>query len=845
VGEGRAYTLPMARALASPLLVAAALASGAAALTLELQWSRQLALVFGASHYAAATVLAAFMAGLGIGSWLGGRRADGLRSPAMAVAMLELSLAGLGPVMAVILHALPAVSAAVLPDVGVDGGAAFLGSRFGVAALLLVPPTVLMGATFPLLVRAFTASLETLHRGVGVLYAANTLGGVVGVTMAGLVVLPAAGVVGTTVLAAAANLTAAVCALVAARGPVNEPTQKTRRSKAPTIPRRLLWASGVSGGLVLGAETVWHRALMLVLTNTTITLTVLLGLTLLGLGLGGALSGRLPKAADPLRWWAGLQLTAAVLVAAQSLWLPELATLVREIRPDMGWGRVLVPILSAGGLLILPVTVVLGAAWPLLLRAVLPAVDDGGARVGRMGLVNALGAGAGAAVVGFGVLPALGFGRSLLVLAAAHAGLAWVGSSGERGMARTVARVVTIGAAVAAALLPPFATVPLPSLARGDSGVSVLEYTETASGVVVVTEHEASGMRGMYVDNNAVIGTTYDALKVTRMLGLLPVLVHSEPAEVLVIGFGAGVTSATAAATPGVERMDVVEIVPGVAEAARHFADVNHRVWEDPRVRLVRNDGRNHLLLTDQRYDVITCDPVHPLYGSAALYSVEFFELGRSRLHPGGIMAQYLPLHRMPAEDFARAVAGFQTVFPETWLLFGLGHAMLLGSDEPIVLDWNRWRTVLESHPLRADLQTSNLGHVGQIAVLFHLDPANCREFGRGTPSTDLHPRLEFLAPAAYEPGVYQANARALVEASAAPLDRIVNLPPDVRPHLERLVAGKRLLLFSLLDRNDGDLDGAAHWLSRAMQIAPDDPEVVQYGRQLALERRAAARASN
>jgi spermidine synthase len=835
----------MARAFASPLLAAAALASGVAALTLELQWSRQLALVFGASHYAAATVLAAFMGGLGLGSWLGGRQADGLRRPAVAVAILEICLAGLGPVMAVILHRLPSVTAALLPDVGVDGGGAFLGSRFVIAALLLVPPTMLMGATFPLLVRGFTASLESLHSGVGVLYAANTLGGVVGVTTAGLVILPAAGVVGTTVAAAAANLTAALCALVAARGQETAPPVKARRSENSAIPRRLLWASAISGGLVLGAETVWNRALMLVLANTTITLTVLLGLTLLGLGLGGALSGRLTKAADPLRWWAGLQMTAAVLVATQSLWLPVLAAIVREIRPDVGWGRVLVPVLSTGGVLILPVTIVMGAAWPMLLRAVLPAVDDGGARVGRMGLVNALGAGVGAAVVGFGVLPTLGFGRSLVALAAVHAGLAWVGWSGQPGAARTVARVVTIGAAVAAALLPPFAAVPLPSLARGYTGTTVLEYTETASGVVVVTEHEASGMRGMYVDNNAVIGTTYDALKVTRMLGLLPMLVHPEPAEVLVIGFGAGVTSATVAATPGVERMDVVEIVPGVAKAARHFADVNHRVWEDPRVQLVRNDGRNHLLLTDQRYDVITCDPVHPLYGSAALYSVEFFELGRSRLQPGGIMAQYLPLHLMPAEDFARAVAGFQAVFPETWLLFGLGHAMLMGSEEPIALGWNRWRTILESHPLRADLQTSNLGHVGQIAVLFHLDPGSCRAFGRGTPSTDLHPRLEFMVPAAYEPGVYRANARGLVEASAAPLDRIANLPPDVRPHLERLVAGKRLMLFSLLERNDGDLEGAAQWLTQAMQIAPDDPEVVQYARQLALERRAAARASD
>ena len=149
---------------------------------------------------------------------------------------------------------------------------------------------------------------------------------------------------------------------------------------------------------------------------------------------------------------------------------------------------------------------------------------------------------------------------------------------------------------------------------------------------------------------------------------------------------------------------------------------------------------------------------------------------------------------------------------------------------------WRRWQTVFERHSLRPDLATSALHHPAQIAALIQLDPVGCSSVGRGSPSTDLHPRLEFLAPAAYEPGLWRANARTLVESYTSPLGRISNLPPPIASQLPRLIAGKRLLLFSLLERSDGDLERARDWLAQARQIAGDDPEIVLYGRQLAAE---------
>jgi len=832
------------------LLTTSAFASGLAALVLQLQWGRQLALTFGGSHNAVAAVLTAFMLGLGLGSWLGGRAADRLRRPALAIGIIELVLVGLGPLLGLALVQLPSIAAHWLPGVASAGDPLFVASRFLLALGLLIVPTTLMGATYPILVRATAVNLGDFHRGISRLYAANTLGGVAGVLLAGFVVLPILGIPGSIAVAAVANLAAAGAALVAHLSTTSD-SSSSDQSRTPVtdsstpLPWVLLAAAGCSGALVLGAETLWHRALKMVLANSTTTLTLLLAVTLAGLGLGAVAGTGLLRRTRSLGSWARLQLAAVALLVIQAALMPEIATIVRLIRPDTGWARVLVPPLVVGGLLVLPVTLLFGAAWPLLLKAATPRINDGGRNIGRMGIVNSVGAAGGAALVGLAILPSVGFGRSMLAMAALGAGLVVLGLLADEGAIsktsrriKTLATVTCLVLVIAAFTSPSFGRVPLPSMAMGAEEIEILSYDETASGTVVVTEHSATGARAMYVDNNAVIGASYDALKVARMLGLVPTLLHPSPQRVLVIGFGAGITTATVAGAPGVETVDVVEIVPGVIDAAHKFENLNHGITRDPRVRLHANDGRNHLLLHPGPWDVITCDPVHPLYGSAPLYSLDFFELARSRLAPGGIVCQYLPLHRMPDDAFRRAIATFQGAFPESWVLFGLGHAMLLGADKPIQLDWQRWQQLLERHSLRDDLGASALSTPAQIAALFQLDPDGCRAVGRGEPSTDLHPRLEFLAPAAYKPGLWPANARVLVEAYTSPIDHIENLPSGMGPQLQRLVAGKRLLLFSLLERSQGNLAGARQWLSQAMQIAGDDPEVVFYGRQLATEMR-------
>ncbi len=820
-------------------LLLSAFASGFAALALELLWGRELALTFGSSQYAVAAVLSAFMIGLGTGTAMGGWLADRLPRPALAVAIIELALVVVGPLVSFSLLRLPAVASVILPTAVDATRWPFLLGRLAVGVVLLLLPTCLMGAGFPLLARAAARSVPEFHRSIGGLMAATTLGGVAGATAAGFLLLPAGGIPGAVLGAALANIVAAVAAtmsqgrLTTIEAPPAVASALGRVFNLDAVP--LLTAAAVSGAVVLAAETIWHRALLMVIANSTATLTLLLATTLAGLGLGAAIVTPLLSRPDPLGRWAKLQTIAVGLLVGQALLLPKIADMARLLRPDSGWSRVLVPPLAVGGALILPVAVVLGAAWPLLLTAATPRISDGGRRLGAMGIVNSLGAGLGAAATGFFLLPALGFGKSLLMVAGCHAGLAAAASSRDSRWLRRGAAGAAAALFAAALLGPRFAAVPLPSITT-DEHTDILYYRESPAGTVVVTLDQETGGRSMFVDNNAVIGSSYDALKIVRMLGLVPGLLHPDPKNVLVIGYGAGVTTATIAGVPGVESVTVAEIVPKVVDAARFFEELNHGIHNDPRVKLIANDGRNLLLLGGPRYDVITCDPVHPLYGSAPLYSLDYFNLCRSRLAPGGMVCQYLPLHRMPTREFRRAIATFGEVFEETWVLFGLGHAMLVGGDSTPDLDWQRWERVIGDFKHPDDLAVSSLATPAQIAALLLLDPGASRSIAQGPPSTDLFPHLEFLAPAAYRPGLWQANAQLLVEAYDSPLASIRGVPPELENELKRLVAGKRLLLFSLLERNEGNAEGTLRWLRQALAVAGDDPEIQHYARQVQAE---------
>ncbi len=819
----------------SPLfpLLTLALLSGAAALSLEILWARQLSLTFGASHYAVTTTLAAFMLGLGLGSYSGGIIADRVRKPALWLAAIELTMVFLGPILAFGLFRLPNLAQWLLSPNSITEPGAML-SRFSLALLIMLPGTFLMGATFPLMARSIGGDTKVLHRTLPWLYGINTVGGVVGVVGASFWILPRFGLPGVVAAAAVANATAAALGFrLAGNSPQRIVEPPSDRSLPVPHSTFILVLSGFSGALVLSGETLWNRILGIILPNSTFTFALLLALFLGGLAIGSLGASFLARRPNPLKSWGLLQGLAAGWILLTLLLLPKVSVWTRHLRPPDGWGRVLVTPLSVGGGLILPAAILLGAAWPLLLAAGTPRLTDGGRRIGLIGMTNAIGAALGGAVTGWWILPALGIGRSLIGLAALHGIMAALAAAATRHEGR--AKVLAGASAfliLIALLIHPFGRVPLPSTVDGDGRWTTLLFREGPTGTVTVLEAPSGTQRSMFIDNSAVIGTTYDALKVVRMLGLLPTLLHPRPNDVLVVGYGAGVTTAMLAATPSVRSIEVREIIPGVVEASSFFEAVNHGVLKSPKVHLGFGDGRNFLLVTNATWDVITCDPVHPLYGSAPLYSLEFFELCKRHLNPGGQMYQYLPLHQMPPIAFRQAIGTFSAVFPNSRIAFSLGHGVLIGSKQPIEMDWRLWKNRLHEFRQPSDLIDAVLQTPAQIASLMQLNTSGCQTVGRGPFSSDLFPTLEFLEPEAFEPGVWKANAQTLIESYTSPLDAIRNMPPEVVADVRRLIAGKRLLLFSQLEWNEGNLREAEAWLLKALQVAAEDPEIIRFADQ-------------
>jgi spermidine synthase len=255
--------------------------------------------------------------------------------------------------------------------------------------------------------------------------------------------------------------------------------------------------------------------------------------------------------------------------------------------------------------------------------------------------------------------------------------------------------------------------------------------------------------RAVVVNGKVVSSTMPQDLQCVRALGHVPMLLHPDPKKAFVLGMGTGVTLGSVSVHPELEELHLAEIEPLVLEAAKSFADVNHDVANDPRLRIAINGGRNFLLTTEERYDVITADPIHPWSrGSAYLYTREYFELAASRLRPGGIMCQWLPIYELTPEDLATVVGTFSKNFRHVLLWLTFWDAELIGSNDPIVIDPEDLERRLSHPKVAADLAEVGMGTVEDFLSYFVAGTEPLRRFGaRGTVNTDDNLHLEFSAP--------------------------------------------------------------------------------------------------
>ncbi|MFY0479905.1 fused MFS/spermidine synthase [Achromobacter marplatensis] len=802
--------------------------SGVASLIFQILWIKQLSLIVGVEVHAIAAAVGAFFLGLAAGSWLLGRRADRSTRPFLLYAGIEVAIAVLGVgVTAILALGAPAFARgeAVSP----------LLAWLAVVLVVGVAP-FFMGGTLPVLLRATGAG--RIGRAGATLYAANTGGAIIGALLPAFLLIPALGVRGAAWAAAGLNLLAALGAWSLhrkSRPAAGEALPPSVTSPTPALPQDARVALGLyaaAGAVAMGYEVLWSQMVVPFMSTRAFAFSIVLAVYLAGLAMGAALYARCERwLGDPWRVFGflvtGAGLVALVEAALLGRWLISAqsvaeASILRWTDSDMAGmsGRFAV---AASAVVLLP-TLLLGAAFPAVLRIAVPA-ERRGQGAGAVLASNTLGGIVGTAVTGFVLLPYLGTvrGLALLTFIACCIGVAaiWRAQSSSpltKGLSAAFA-----GAAVILGV-----AMPVDHLARllpGAQGGNLVFYEENHGGTVAVVEQGKGDRRfhRLYIQGVSNSGDAMPSLRYMRLQALLPLIVHAgEPRSALVIGYGTGITAGALSRYPGLDRRVVAELLPGVLHAAPLFKG-SYGASTDPGLEVRLKDGRRELLGSADRYDLITLEPPPPsAAGVVNLYSQDFYSLASSRLNPQGIVAQWLPLPTQNVEDTRALVASFINVFPHATLWTTEFHEMLMiGSMAPLPLDSARIAARFAQPTVKAALAEVGIASPAALLATWVTDRDGLARFAGSTPAvTDDRPAIEY-ATWVRPREVARTLPALLAQRSEPPLGAVdAGMALDIDSQRSAL----DVFYQSALAAYEGDRDGWARNGARLAAASRDNP---------------------
>ena len=737
--------------------------SGLAALIYQVIWTRLLGLTFGHTTEAIGTVLAVFFGGMALGNALAAKLVRRVTSPLRLYAGIEI---GIGLYAVLSLPALRNLDA-LYGTLGAESDPFALAAiRFGLSVALLLPPTIAMGATLPLVARGIVERDETLGRWSALLYGANTGGAVLGAYLAGFWMIPSLGLSGSAIIASACNgLVGAVIlgsrAIRTLRWPTQVPPPPQDR-EPERMPMRglMLGFFGISGFVAIGYELLWTKLLGIVMEGTLYGYATVLSVFLLGLTLGSlAMAPFVDRIRHLTRAFGLLHLGIAASVALGAMSIPYLPHAYQRLAAlGDGIDAVHLFFLLALPLILVP-TLLFGAAFPILIRIYTGRATTAGRGIGLAGAVNTTGGILASLVVGFGWIPAFGMDSTLLLLLLLQVGMGLSCLMLLRGGASQRRPALVAGSAIVAlAILGGFKGLHVDAAivgrglgARPDVWAYRGALHERLSEVVfrregrssVVTVHRSR--TGRVLQNNGLTeaGVAYAppfGSAPSHLLGIIPYVLAESPRRVLVIGLG-GARTLEALVAPEIERVDVVELEPGVIEALPVLFEGLPHPLADPRVHLRIGDGR-HALLRGRapgapRYDIIASQPSHPwIPGSANLFTEEYFELARANLTDDGLFALWVNGFRTDAESLLAIVTSFDRVFPGSVLFevqpdLAREAFLLLGSKRGIEIDGDT---------ARARLQTPSVWRLANLHGLSSLEELLSLIEGPAAPFASIQP---------------------------------------------------------------------------------------------------------
>ncbi|MBI2194503.1 MAG: fused MFS/spermidine synthase [Planctomycetes bacterium] len=848
------------------------LISGLTALIYEQVWLRLFGLVFGNTTHAMSVVLAAYMAGLGLGSLILGRYADRWSNLLRAYGLLELAIGAYAALTFSLYEAIQGAYVSLPHHIYLFRNTLDL-ARFFLAFAVILIPTLAMGATLPILVRHYVTRRQDAGRQTAWLYGLNTAGAVAGNLLCGFYLLPAFGMRHTLAIAVVLNCGIGLLAwkfsfrmALPPSAPESEEVEQegkgVRRADWPDhFPRQWIpIGSGIAGAVAMILEVQWTQILTSTVGGTTYSLTVMLATFLLGLALGGAAASRvLRRRTVQPAWWGWLMLLVGVstLVTLPLLQYFGIVSvrLFALVSGNASWYAASKSLLY--GLAMLPAAFGLGALFPVGAALYTPRIRTSGHDLGFLYFSNTLGNVLGCLAAGFVLAPAFGIFRSLQT-----AGLLIGGCGLLVVLADLLLRAPSVSVPegrtspapsrwpvpIAAALLagafwvdhygwdPRLVNGGIHLSARRSQGKTTVDILSTACNREVLSHREgmncqvtvmqAGANRFLVTNGVADASTRRTAMRSQLLLGHLPHLLHPAPSRSLVIGFGSGTTLAACLAHP-VTRVDCAEIEPAVLDAAPLFDAINRKSYQNPRARIVLNDGRNHLLVEQQLYDVIISQPSNPWKtGVSTLFTTEFYELARKRLAPGGLFCQWFHKFAVAPDDFRMVLASVARAFPHVTLWeHHRSDVLILAGMQPFSYDLQAIQARLDASPeVQSDLLSRfDIRSAAGLFAFLLLDESDFRDYVDGaTLNTDDLLPLEFNAGRA----LHRIDASNIISAGLAryrnaslPQHILETLPPEKRP------AALADAGIAYLGRNNAQYLGiAAKFFEQALELQPGHP---------------------
>ena len=731
------------------LLAACLFFSGASSLVMEVAWSRGLSLVLGNSHQAVATVVASMMTGLFLGSLLAAKKVGSLRHLPRTYGFLEMGIGLYGALTPLIfkLLALLLGPAYALPS------SVFLFVRFLLVFVLLLPPSLGMGATLPVLTGALAAGRKEEDAGStgGWLYGLNTLGAFLGTLAGGFLFLPTLGLLKTTLTGATTSFAVGTMVWLLSDSIFKQEHRPAvaKKEAGPAVATGMpliLPLYAASGFLALVYEIVWTRVLAPVAGSSVYSFTLILSAILAGIGLGSVLlSTRVGRWIHPGRGFVVGQILLGG-VAFLSLWglklFPDLMLAVAARHPSDP-GAFLLREFLAFGAIILPPGIILGALFPFASRLLQSVHHETGADVGRVYAWNTAGSLLGSLAAGFLLVETLGSQKTLA--------LACVGSLSlsVAGLALAPGKIFRPAAGLAAALLSLVIPVFTPSwdIYRMTTGVTQLLRNIRRMGPYVSVEEilkysQAPDVRIMFhkegktctvtvikewfdrwlrVDGKTDASTSPTDMLTQILIGQVPFFFAPKAQDVAVVGYGSGVTASAVLSHP-VRRLDTIELEEQVIKASPFFEDVNGNPLDDPRHQVIIDDARTALAYRAQSYDIIISEPSNPwLAGVNNLFTTDFYRLIHRRLRPGGIFVQWIQSYELSDDSLLVLLNTVASSFPHAHLFGTLtgSDMVMVASDRPLALT-PQGKTMFSDQPAAGrDLGRVGIASLSDLAVLY------------------------------------------------------------------------------------------------------------------------------